>query len=160
MAVNVIFIPTIPKHKNLEVTIWCASYQYNNQTVTQLHWVWDLIMVGWKQMVGEEVEMATLSRRHQWWRSGAGKLLADLLGRCLWYLCYIHLVYLWFQLQPRWTVPCKSRLSLHFTRPHLKHTPLCILLQGLFWHLGNSISPCTSTAQKYWRNTLTIRGEI
>lgn len=74
MAVKAIFIPTTPKHKNSEVTIWCGNYQYIPQIATWLLWVWNLIMVDWKQMEGEKVEMATLSRRNQWWSSGEGKI--------------------------------------------------------------------------------------
>ena len=117
MAVNVIFLQTTPKHKNSEVTIWCGNHQYVPQTATWLLWVWNLIMVDWKQIEGEKVEMATLSRRNQWWSSGEGKIWLIFWGKCLWYLGHIHLVYFWFHLQLSWTVPCKSTLSLPLQGP-------------------------------------------
>ena len=149
MAVNAIFLPTTPKHKNSEVTIWCGNYQYVPQTATWLLWVWNLIMVDWKQIEGEKVEMATLSRRNQWWSSGEGKILANLLRKMPLvsgsYSLGLFLISLAAELDS--SLQIKTQLAL--TRLHRKPTPLCILLLDLFWHLGSWLNPCTSLAQKY-----------
>lgn len=112
-AVSATVIPAALREKGKGVAIWFGDPQYHNQTVTQLHWACSLITVGWNQMVGEKTEMAARFQRNQWWSSGEGKLSADLLRKMPGNLCHSRWATLSFQLQLRWTVPCKSGHSLH-----------------------------------------------
>ena len=148
MAVNAIFLPTTPKHKNSEVTIWCGNYQYVPQTATWLLWVWNLIMVDWKQIEGEKVEMATLSRRNQWWSSWEGKILANLLRKMPLVSGSYSLGLFLISLAAELDSSLQIYTQLALTRPCPKHTPFCLLLQDLFWHPGDSVGFCMSTAQK------------